>query len=169
MAGLRPAWLKRQTPERIPLAIAHFHAQAEQTLAVPDGVFSRCIEIRHVVDDASIMPMEHFVKRTLVLAAMVLSLYSVGPAMAESRLGDRQGPAIPHEASRQYQPIQNGFSLQPNQSELAMPDVSDQDGKVVNELYRKLMQEERARYPELFRSPASGPGAAAPTPPEDLP
>lgn len=108
-------------------------------------------------------------KKTLVLAAMVMGLYSVGPAMAESRLGDRQGLATAPEAPREYHPIEHGFDLQPSESELARPDVSDQDGKVVDELYRKLMQEERARYPEIFRDPSSGPRAAAPTPPEDLP
>ena len=122
-----------------------------------------------MVNGGSIKRRELVVKKTLVLAAIALGLYSAGPAMAESRLGDHQGLAPPHQAPRQYQPIQNGFDLQPNESELARPDVSDQDGKVVDELYRKLMQEERARYPELFRSPASGPVTAAPTPPEDLP
>lgn len=146
-----------------------FPAQVEPMLAMLKGGFSGCIDVGPTVNDGSIKPRELVVKKTLVLVAMVLNLYSVGPAMAESRLGDRQGPATLHEASRQYQSIQNGFNLQPNQSELAMPDVSDQDGKVVDELYRKLMQEERARYPELCRSPASGPGAAAPTLPEDLP
>ena len=108
-------------------------------------------------------------KKTLVLAAIALGLYSVGSAMAESRLGDRQGLATPPEAASQYHPIENGFDLQPSEGELARPDVSDQDGKTVDELYRKLMQEERARYPEIFRDSGSGPGAAAPTAPDNLP
>ena len=66
-------------------------------------------------------------KKTLALAAIALGLYSVGPAMAESRLGDRQGLSTPHEAPRRHQPIQNGFDLQPSEGELARPDVSDQD------------------------------------------
>ena len=121
--------------------------------------FSGCIDVRPTVNDGSIKPREPVVKKTLALAAMALGLYSVGPALAESRLGDRQGPATPHEAPRRHQPIQNGFNLQPTQSELARSDVSAEDAKVVDDLYRKLMQEERARYPELIRHPASEPGA----------
>lgn len=129
-------------------------------------------------------------KRTLVLATIALSLYSMGPAMADSMLGDRQvhvsrhdgpvesrirktdGPRRPShstapEVPRRYQPITHGFDLQPTQSELPTPDVSAGDAKVVDELYRKLMQEERARYPDLFRRPASQPAAASPTSPKD--
>ena len=128
-------------------------------LAILKVGFRGWIDVRPTVNDGSIKPREPVVKKTLVLAAMALGLYSMGPAMAESRLGDRQGPATPHEAPRRYQPIENGFNLQPAQSELAKPDVSAEDAKVVDELYGKLMQEERARYPELFRHPASEPGA----------
>ena len=120
--------------------------------------FSGRIDVRPTVSDGSIKPREIVVKK-LALVAMALGLYSVGPALAESRLGDLQGPATPHEAPRQHQPIRNGFNLQPTQSELGRPDVSAEDAKVVDELYGKLIQEERARYPALFRHPASEPGA----------
>ncbi len=129
-------------------------------------------------------------KGTLVLAIIALSLYSMPPAIAESTLGDPQahvsrhdrpvesriqktdGPRRPShspapEVPRRYQPITHGFDLQPTESELAEPDVSAADAKVVDELYRELMQEERARYPDLFRRPASQPAAASPTSPKD--
>ena len=111
-------------------------------------------------------------KRILVLAATALSLYSMGPAMADSMLGETREPPQQHQSpapqvARRYQPIRNGYNLQPTQSEIAKPDISAEDGKVVDELYRKLMQEERARYPDLFRSPKSEPAAEPPTSSKD--
>lgn len=103
-------------------------------------------------------------KRILVLAAIALSLYSMSSAMAESRLGETNAPLLQHQApapqvTRQHQPIWSGHNLQPTEGELAKPDVPDADGKVVDRLYRELIQEERATYPDLFRDPTSKPSA----------
>jgi len=107
-------------------------------------------------------------KRILALAVVAVSLYSMSSAMAESRLGETKAPLQQHQApapqvTRQHQPIWNGHNLQPTQRELAKPDVSDTDGKVVDRLYRELIQQERARYPDLFRHPTNEPAAEPPT------
>ena len=120
--------------------------------------------IRRVAHDASIIKMEVHVKRTLVLAAIALSLYSMGPAMANSMLSETKAPQQRHQTlapqmPRRYQPIRNSHNLQPTRNKLAKPDVSAADGKVVDNLYRELMQEEMVRYPALFRHPTTKPAA----------
>jgi hypothetical protein len=124
--------------------------------------------IGRVVNDAPFIRMESLMKRILALAVVAVSLYSMGSAMAESRLGETNAPLQQHQApspqvTRQHQPIWNGHNLQPTQHELAKPDVSDTDGKVVDRLYRELIQEERGTYPDLFRDPTSKPAAEPPT------
>jgi hypothetical protein len=120
--------------------------------------------IRRVVNDASIIKMEVLVKRILVLVAIALSLYTRSSAMANSMLSETKAPLQRHptlapQVPRRYQPIRNSHNLQPTRNKLGKPDVSAADGKVVDNLYRELMQEEMARYPDLFRHPTTKPAA----------
>jgi len=103
-------------------------------------------------------------EKILVLAAIGLSLYSMGPVMANSMLSEPKAPQQRHQTlapqvPRRYQPIRNSHNLQPTRNKLAKPDVSAADGKVVDNLYRELMQEEMVRYPALFRHPTTKPAA----------
>lgn len=82
------------------------------------------------------------------MVVLFLCAVATGSALA--------GPQEPVQSQTQpttsgHQPIVNGHELQPTQSKLTKPDVSDSDAKTVDDLYQKLMKEEAARYPTLLR------------------
>jgi hypothetical protein len=101
-----------------------------------------------------VMSRTNPIPRGLSMAVIVLFLSAVatGSALAgpqEPVQSQSQSQSRP--ATSGHQPIVNGHELQPSQSELAKPDVSDSDAKTVDDLYQKLMKEEAARYPTLLR------------------
>jgi hypothetical protein len=77
-----------------------------------------------------------FLHQTVITLVMVSALAIVHPAAAHGA-ADRDAPS-PY-VQRQVAPIVNGHRIQPTASDLAQPDISEQSAKVVDELYRQLM------------------------------
>ena len=65
----------------------------------------------------------------------------------------------PPGKANQGEPIVGGHKLQPREGELGKSDVTNKDAKTVDDLYKKLIEEERQRG---NLSPSSGAGAGKP-------
>jgi hypothetical protein len=78
----------------------------------------------------------NFLCRAAITLVMVSALVTAHPAAAHSA-ADRDAPSPYIE--RHTAPIVSGHRLQPTPADLARPDISERSAKIVDELYRQLM------------------------------
>jgi len=86
--------------------------------------------------------------------ALVFTATAALPLPAAAQDSDQSTP--PPESQDRAQPIFGGHDLQPRAGELGKPDVTSKDAQTVDELYQKLIDEERkaGNLPPANASPA---------------
>ncbi|HEY6334564.1 MAG TPA: hypothetical protein VI113_01645 [Alphaproteobacteria bacterium] len=87
-------------------------------------------------------------------ALLVFAAAAASPLPAPAQ--DTDQPTPPPESQDRAQPIVGGHDLQPRAGELGKPDVTSKDAQTVDELYQKLIDEERkaGNLPPANASPA---------------
>jgi hypothetical protein len=77
-----------------------------------------------------------FLHQAVITLVMMSALAIVHPPAAH---GAADWDASPSYVERHIAPIVNGHRMQPTAADLAQPDISERSVKIVDELYRQLM------------------------------
>jgi hypothetical protein len=98
-------------------------------------------------------------------AALAVAVAAALPATASAQDMDQSTP--PPESQDRGQPIVGGHDLQPRAGQLGKPDVTSKDAKTVDELYEKLIEEERKAGNLPPAGPSSGGSSSKKAPPQN--
>jgi hypothetical protein len=82
----------------------------------------------------------NFLRQAVITLVMAGALATAHPAAAHGAA--RRDAASPY-VERHMAPIVSGHRIQPTPADLARPDISERSARVVDELYRQLMNSSR--------------------------